>query len=336
MPLPSRLRRLELALIASVSVASVASFAACVGDEPAGVVATPGDAAAEAAPGPNDGATDAQGDTGPEGPACDRTKAFSSLDELTELNSAASVGNFTPRLTADGLQLFFTRALAGDDFRLFRTKRASRKVPFEPPTEVLGLNRPAGEYDSHPFPLPDGTALYFQRTTGGAQGRDIFRAVATGSSFTQPAAVMGLSTTAINERAPYLANDGRMWVDFELADGGTRRRIGSAHQVRPDAFDAVEPVDLGTPALADDQEAVLSQDGRTLYFASTRETSTGGWDIWVAQRATPGGAWDPPQPLTFLNTGANEEPSWISPDDCELYFMRIVGITYHIFRARRP
>lgn len=332
MPLPTRLTRFGLALIASAG-----AIAACVGDEPEAVVATGGDAAADAGAGiQNDGAADTQPDAGPVGPSCDRTKGFSSLDELTELNSGASVGNFTPRLTADGLQLFFTRALTGNDFRIFRTQRASRKVSFEPPTEVLGLNRPAGEYDSHPFPLADGSALYFQRTTGGAQGRDIFRSVATASGFTPPAAVAGLSTTTINERAPYLANDGSMWFDFEPSDGGTRRRIAIAHQVRADAFDSVVPVDLGTPALADDQEAVLSQDGLTLYFASNRPTNTGGWDIWIAHRGTSGGAWGSPEPLTFLNTAADEEPSWVSPDDCELYFMRIVGITYHVFRARRP
>jgi len=81
---------------------------------------------------------------------------------------------------------------------------------------------------------------------------------------------------------------------------------------------------------------VIARDELTLYFASNRPTNLGGRDIWVARRATKGDAWGPPEPLTFLNGATDEEPSWISPDECELYFQRVVGITYHIFRARRP
>ena len=110
-------------------IPAIVAVAACVGDDvtAAPVGATNVDAASETAPGePNDSGADTQIDAGPR---CDRAKPFSSLEELTELNSAASVGNFTPRLTDDGLQLFFARALVDGDVRLFRTKRLSRTVP---------------------------------------------------------------------------------------------------------------------------------------------------------------------------------------------------------------
>ena len=312
-------------------VAPVAAIAACIGDDAATVAATDGGLASETAPpAPNDGAADVAVDAGP---ACDRSLPFSSLDELTELNSMGSVGNFTPRLTADGLQLFFSRALTGLDFVLYRTKRASRSAAFEAPTEVLGLAHPVNEYDSHPFPLPDGSAIYFQRSLGTT--RDIFFAAMSGSGFTTPVAVTGLSAPAVNERAPYLATDGTMWLELEVPDGGTGRRIATAPQSRADAFGTTTLVELSTPASADDKNPVISSDGLTLYFASTRTPNTGGSDIWVAHRASASSAWDPPQPVTFLSSAVDEEPSWISPDDCELYFGRIVGSAYHIFRARR-
>ncbi|MBX3198923.1 MAG: PD40 domain-containing protein [Labilithrix sp.] len=306
---------------------------ACVGEPPRELSAR-----GEAADGAGEtGATEAERDAAPapSGQWCDPSAPFSVVEDVRELNSDLTVGNLAARLTPDSLQVFFSRGLTSEDYRIFRARRASRDLPFEPPTEVEGLDHSAGAVDSYPFLLSDGAAMYFHRARSPGGDRDIFVATATGAGFTAATPVSGASSASVNERSPYVARDGTVWFVIHTNEVGASKRIVSASRARADSFEPSAEVDLHTPDGGSDDAPVISSDGLTLYFSSTRGATNNTSDIWVARRAAESAPWKTPEPMTSLNTASVDAPSWLSPDGCELYFDRFVTAGYRIFRARR-
>ncbi|HWL86997.1 MAG TPA: hypothetical protein VNO21_14420, partial [Polyangiaceae bacterium] len=87
-----------------------------------------------------------------------------------------------------------------------------------------------------------------------------------------------------------------------------------------------------TSADGDKFNPVLSWDKNTLYFAKSRDVDGGSREIWVARRNTDGGGFDQPVEVKQLNTSLSQMPSWLSPDQCHLYFTRDNAI----YRAERP
>jgi hypothetical protein len=94
-----------------------------------------------------------------------------------------------------------------------------------------------------------------------------------------------------------------------------------------DASDAT-PIDWSTPfaspepalvtAAADqDEDPALTSDLLELYFSATLD---GNSDLWIARRAAPDAAWEPPQPVAELNTAAAEETPEPTADRLTLLF----------------
>jgi hypothetical protein len=65
----------------------------------------------------------------------------------------------------------------------------------------------------------------------------------------------------------------------------------------------------------------LSEDGLSLYFDSDRPGGSGGRDLWVSRRPTPGGAWGAPVNLgpTVNSTLEDSRPA-LSPDGHWMFF----------------
>lgn len=83
------------------------------------------------------------------------------------------------------------------------------------------------------------------------------------------------------------------------------------------------PVNLGAPvnSIANETGPVLSKDGLSLFFTSTRPGGSGGQDIWVAQRASVDDPWGPPVNLgPTVNTAAIDRNPVLSRDGHELFF----------------
>jgi Tol biopolymer transport system component len=83
------------------------------------------------------------------------------------------------------------------------------------------------------------------------------------------------------------------------------------------------PVNLGpvvnSPSF--DSSPALSADGTSLYFSSNRPGGAGGFDLWVAHRQTPDGAWEAPVNLgPTLNTPAFEGFPVFSRDGHRMFF----------------
>lgn len=94
---------------------------------------------------------------------------------------------------------------------------------------------------------------------------------------------------------------------------------GRAGQL-PGRFEDVVPVEeLNSPH--SDMNPVVSFDGLELFFGSRRpEAGKGNYDIWVARRSTPSGAWGDPANVAEINTPIEEIPCWLSLDGLRLYY----------------
>jgi hypothetical protein len=93
---------------------------------------------------------------------------------------------------------------------------------------------------------------------------------------------------------------------------------------------------VNTPSL--EYTPALTPDELTLYFASNRPDSParGDLDIWVSKRASRDVPFEAPVNVQELNTAAGEDPEWISPDNCRLYFSRSGPTGVKIYMAERP
>ncbi len=83
------------------------------------------------------------------------------------------------------------------------------------------------------------------------------------------------------------------------------------------------PVNIGPPvnSILADQAPFISKDGLSLYFTCVNcPGGKGGFDIWVAQRASASDPWGTPQNLTSVNTNGLESSPYLSPDGHHLYF----------------
>jgi hypothetical protein len=91
---------------------------------------------------------------------------------------------------------------------------------------------------------------------------------------------------------------------------------------------------------ADDRAAVISADGRTIYFASASGRNVG-FSIRMATRATTKDAFSFPieapglAPLQDESKGFSAMPGWISPDNCRLYLNTNFDGTQDIYVAWR-
>jgi len=83
------------------------------------------------------------------------------------------------------------------------------------------------------------------------------------------------------------------------------------------------PINLGATinSASNDQDAAISKDGLSLYFASNRPGGIGGVDMYVSQRASADDPWGSPVNLgPTVNTAFDEENAAFSRDEHNLFF----------------
>jgi hypothetical protein len=288
-------------------VALVSAGAACVGDAPQPQTDASVDAPATDA---SDGGAPSDAGTGP----CSPTAPFTKIEPVSELN-ATGQHNFGARLTADRKTLYFHRSLVGAVIRVYTATRGSVDAPWASVTAV-DLGTPDGQVDSYPSPSRDGSLLYFQRRVGLSLGDEvaIWSAIRQGSGFQPPQKEPLLDAPGRFERMPYAGADGTVWLVLEEPDAGPRKgEIARATK-------AAAPVRVPLGASDGDESPVISADGLTLYFFSKRAPA----GVWRATRTAVGAAFDAPAPIPELGAVGSNHPSWISDDQCELYFQRMV------------
>ena len=214
----------------------------------------------------------------------------------TALNTAAAETG--PGLSVDGHLLFFRSTRPGGQGLgdIYVSRRADPKDDFSwGPPVALGpdVNTAAEEAGAEYLQsAEDGSAnLYFNRAPPGGTA-DLYYVAVTRDGETLGAAslIAELSHPTSTDQGPTLRGDGREILFFSTRPGG----VGGADlwtSTRRSIHDPWDPpVNLGSPlnSPASEQQPSLSNDGRTLVFASSRLGGFGGTDIWISTR-TPSG-----------------------------------------------
>lgn len=216
-----------------------------------------------------------------------------------------------PSLTADFLQLYFNR---GND--VYVATRASPTAPFGLPTYVTGAS--SGAVETGPEVWYDGTVMYLARLAG--SDHDLYATQRSNSTWGAPVRVNVVNGQA-SDGAPSLSKDGLTLVFASDRDaGGVFKMYWSTRPALATNWEAPSPIPtVNTDTSSQDTNPVLTEDKLALYFNSDRD---GDHDIYVATRTSTADPFGPPQLVPGINTDANEEDPWISPNGRYIVFCR--------------
>jgi hypothetical protein len=186
------------------------------------------------------------------------------------------------------------------------------------PASLISASVP-GDNDEDCTMSGDQLELYFSSTRFGLRG-DIYVLTRPDvmTAWSPPVAAGALNTTEW-EATPEISSDGlTMWLtstrltimnanDLFVA---TRATAGSpwSTPVRVDELSVANTYIYGAAPIA---------SGLVMVFASTR---SGNFDLFLTTRASTSEPWNPPQPISELNTAAGEIDPFLTEDGLRLYF----------------
>ncbi len=234
----------------------------------------------------------------------------------------SGVQEYEPRISADGMTMFFVRGKAGGDAEVFIAARTANG--WGEPQPIAAINSDAD--DLGPQPSPDGNILYFySNRMGGLGGYDLWSARRRDDGEWQPAENLGAAVNSeFNDYGPAITPDGRT-----LYFSSNRPQPDDARTSDPNAWSATlredlfhRTYDLYSATMTDrgpgKAEAIselntpynegapaVSSFGDFLYFASDRPGGEGAFDLYRSRRRD--GKYEPAKNLgKTVNTPANE------------------------------
>lgn len=236
-----------------------------------------------------------------------------------QINSDAD--DYEPRMSADGLTLYFVRGKAGRNADIFVSTRSVRG--WSEPEALSEVNSAAD--DLGPEPAADGETLYFySNRDGGAGGYDLWVARRGDDGWHSPVNLGPAVNTEYNDYGPAVSPSGKT-----LYFASNRPAASDAKQPDPNAWTATLREDLfhrtydlysaeftdaglqpaaplsGLNTTSNEGAPSVSPFGDFLYFASDRPGGEGGFDLYRARRLR--GLFQTPVNLgATLNTPANE------------------------------
>jgi Tol biopolymer transport system component len=277
------------------------------------------------------GPADSEG--GNDASTCDPAKPFGVPVLLAELESGAAEGGL--RLLPDELTGFFwsTRPGGPGTANLYVTRRSDRTSPFGGITLLGNVNSSVSQID--PGVVASGLTLVFRSNRAGGAGGDDLYSAARASVAADFSNVTSLSTlnSASNDVQPFLTPDGS---EIYFASNRTgdydiyRAALDNGMYGAPSAVAELNETGV------DDADPVISADGLTMFFSSTRPGGVGAADIWMAARSAPASAFGPPVNVTELNSTSQDDPTWLSVDGCRLYMSVGDMPSTHLYLATRP
>ncbi len=264
---------------------------------------------------------------------CDPMKPFGTPTLIPNINS--SVRDQGAELIDDLTIIFGSDRPPGTG--LYMATRATPTSPFGTPAPLTAIDATAGA--TGPTLTADGLTMYYALTTAQDAG-DIY---VTHRDSRADAFVAGTRVAGINSSSPdldpFISADGST-LYFDSAQGGTALHLYVAVRQASGSFATPQALTAFNSS-AVDGHPVLSPDGLTLYWSSTRTDGgpMGGTDIWRATRTSTAGEFANPAPVAELNSAMNESPSWVSPDNCMVLLQsdRANGVGLQdIYQAVRP
>ena len=312
-------------LFAAVSTASIH----CVGDSP-----VEGDSSTNDGGATTDVAQDVDVADEVDSALADSADGNSTCDTTKPFGTPAPVGGLKGEnvwLTNDEMfaysTQYFADAGAGPEYLLVLYTRASLAAPFGSPAPLNVSDSTQGDGRTATLTADQKVIIFASYRASPGVRLQLFTASRSSSSapFGTVTLLANVNTSGVNE-APSLSADGTELYFDSTTD--VYRSQGTAP-----TFGGPSKVGLGT---GDATHPVISPDGLSLYFATTRGGAT--VDIWMAARATKTDAtFGAPVAVPNVNTtSAQELPNWISPDGCRLYLTSIQGSSATMMVASRP
>jgi hypothetical protein len=265
---------------------------------------------------------------------CNPTDPFTSDGPLDTINTGEDEGG--ARLSGDELTLYFhaDRAAGDPGPNIMIATRATPSASFDGEMQLLSVD-----------PSPDAPSYWPSAT---ADGLDLYMLIGfVGSIVHAERSAPGIAFTAISNvnlgfptvHVPYVLPDDSA-IYFAADDGGAptdgldifraaRNSDGTFAAATLVLIDTVTPSVMAAGAGYVEETPAITRDELTLYFASNNSAdlaNMGGFDMYVATRPNTGASFGVPVPVQgstgAINTADQEWPSWISPDNCELYYTR--------------
>ena len=252
------------------------------------------------------------------------------------LGNPNSPGNdlWSPKLSSDGLHLYFAVTVPGFAEQLGVATRPDRSSPFG-----LGQSLPApinGMGEGTPYLSLDRRSLYFYSSrSGGAGNRDLYVATRSDDSdnFGNVTALSSLNSADLDYQ-PWLSPD-ELTIYFASGPASSNDIFRAVRGSTRDDFGPPQLVDE-LNSTSDEGGLTLSTDGLELILTSNRPGGLGGRDLYIATRASQSDLFSPPRRLDGLDTAENEIDPAFSPDGSELYFVsNRAGGDSSIYRAAR-
>jgi hypothetical protein len=177
---------------------------------------------------------------------------------------------------------------------------------------------PPTDGDDDPSPTDDMLELYINSNRSGAADVFVATRASTSDPFGTPVLVPLVSSSG-GETTPEVSYDGLVMVVSSDRPGsiGANDIWQSTRATRSDAWG--DPVHVAELSSIDSETAGnITPDGLTIVFTSTRVD--GSSDLFIAERASPTAAWDPPVAITACNTAMKEGSPFLSADKLTLIF----------------
>jgi hypothetical protein len=237
------------------------------------------------------------------------------------LGNPNSPGNdvWSPKLSSDGLSLYFAVTVPGFAEQLGVATRPDRATPFGYGQSLPAPVNQAGE--GTPYLSLDGLSLYFYSArSGGAGNRDLYVATRRDVSedFGRITALSSLNTPELDYQ-PWLSPD-ELTIYFASGPAGNNDIFRATRGSTSDEFGQPQLVsELSSPS--DEGGLTVSSDGLQVILASNRPGGPGARDLYIATRTRPEDPFSTPQWLAALDTADNEIDPAFSPDGTELYFV---------------
>ena len=309
-----------------ISSAGVATFLACVGEDPSGTSPTPEiDGSTSADGSSTTGETDSGTDSAnvSDGGRCDPTKPFGARKPLDGIN-IGNERNQGARLADGEKMVYFSSFQRDGGIGSYDTWVAMRPSPNDPFDDALLLNG-GNDAEDERFPTvtADGLTLYTMYFPGG--NWDIYRATrnSVNEPFPKTTNVAEVSMSPANDHYPYvLPNGSALYFD---SDRSNEVEIYRASVVGGVVQDPV--LVQGISASGKNASAPwVSADELTMYFASSRSGGQGGHDIYVTRRASTASVFGTPVLVPELSTSGDDLPNWFSEDGCVAVWSTNVGL----------
>jgi WD40 repeat protein len=287
-------------------------------------------------------APDGGGDVTPDAPLdaapprCDPTKPFGTPTLVPKVSSDKRDQG---AILVDALTMYLGSD-RGSATGLYMATRASPTSDFEVPTPLTAINTTGSA--TGPTVTDDGLTMYY--ALGPPLSGDIFVTTRASRAVAFPAGtVVSMVNYAGEDLDPYITPDGST-LYFDSAQGGTMLHLYMAVRQANGSFGTPQalPSPLNTAGVVDGHP-VLTHDGLTLYWSSTRTdgNAQGGTDIWTATRPSTAGAFGAPVRVPELSSAKGESVSWIAPDNCSVFLQSDRAVpgalgSQDIFEAVRP